>query len=186
MTLEEFKNKYPDIAKSLILEGDAAGYDRGFKDGEAAGIEKTAKENQDTAKAAGATQERERIKSVQDQLIPGHEALIRELMFDGNTSGPEAAVKILAAEKKLRTDTLAQHQIDAPDVLPDPSTDYAQGIPKKPDDNMPVEERAKMAWNKDPKLRMEFQGDYEAYLAFEKANSKGQVKILRSKDVIVI
>ena len=182
MTLEEFKNKYPDIAKSLILEGDAAGYDRGFKDGEAAGIEKASKENQDTAKAAGATQERERIKSVQDQLIPGHETLIRELMFDGNTSGPEAAVKILAAEKKLRTDILVQHQADAPDILPDPSTDNARDIPTKPDDKMPVGERAKAVWDKDPKLRLEFEGDYEAYLAFEKANSKGQVKILRGKD----
>jgi len=186
MTLEEFKNKYPDIAKSLILEGDAVGYDRGFKDGEAAGIEKTAKENQDTAKAAGATQERERIKSVQDQLIPGHEDLIRELMFDGDTSGPEAAVKILAAEKKLRTDTLTQHQDDAPDILPDLSMDGARNIPEKPDADVPVEERTKKAWDKDPRLRMEFQGDYEAYLAFERARSKGQVKILRGKDTTVI
>jgi len=180
MNLEEFKTKYPDIAKALVDEGDKAGYEKGFNDGEKTGIEKASPENQDIAKTEGATAERERIQSVQDQLIPGHEDLIQTLMFDGETTGPEAAVKILVAEKKLRTDTLEQHQKDAPDALPDPSTDKDTKTPDK-DSDLPVEERAKAAWDKDPVIRKEFDGDYDAYLAAERAILKGQAKVLGSK-----
>jgi len=127
----------------------------------------------------GAVLELERIKSVQEQTIPGHEKLIQTLMFDGKTSGPEAAVKVLAAEKKLRTDTLEQHQGDAPDALPDPSTDT--GDITAHDKDLPVEERAKANWEKDPKIRKEFDGDYEAYLAAETAMSAGRVRIIGKK-----
>lgn len=57
MDLQEFKTKYPDITKALSDEGDKAGFDRGFKDGEKIGIEKASGENQGTAK----TQEKDRI-----------------------------------------------------------------------------------------------------------------------------
>lgn len=181
MDLQEFRTKYPDIAKVLNDEGNKAGYVKGFGDGEKAGIEKASGEIQDTAKATGATVERERIQSVRDQLIPGHEDLVETLMFDGETTGPEAAVKILVAEKKLRADILAKHQADAPDSLPDPSTDEAAKTLDK-DSDLPIEERAKAAWDKDSKIRKEFDGDYDSYLAYEKANSKGQIKILRGKD----
>jgi ClpP class serine protease len=52
---------------------------------------------------AAATAERERIMAVFEQALPGHDALIREMAFDGHTSGPEAAVRILAAERELST-----------------------------------------------------------------------------------
>jgi len=181
MDLKEFKEKYPDIAKVLNDEGDKAGYERGFNEGEKAGIEKASEENQEKAKADGAAVERERIKSVQDQLIPGHDDLIQTLMFDGETTGPEAAVKILAKEKELRADVIKDHQVDAPDALPDPPMDNAVKVPDK-DSDLPVEERTKKTWDKDPKVRKEFGGDYESYLAYEKANAKGLVKILRGKD----
>lgn len=180
MTLEEFKAKYPDIYQAIYDDGSKAGFDRGFREGEKAGTDKAALQNQDAAKTAGADAERERIKGVQDQLIPGHEVLVQTLMFDGKTTGPEAAVKILASEKKLRTHTLAAHRDDSPDALPDPSTDNA--VDTKPKDaDLPVEERAKAEWDKDPKVRKEFDGDYDAYLAAEKAISAGRVKILGKK-----
>jgi len=182
MTLEEFKSKYPDIASALIEEGDAAGYNRGFTDGEKKGAEKATKESQDQAMAQGAQQERERIKSVQDQLISGHEKLIQELMFDGTTTGPEAAVKILAEERKLRKNVITTHWVESPEALPDPSTDKDVDTTEQ-DKNLPVEERAKKTWDKDAKVRKEFDGDYESYLAWFKANAKGQVKILQGKVV---
>ena len=52
--------------------------------------------------SAGAKSERARIQAVQEQCLPGHEALIQTLMFDGKTTGDQAAVQILAAEKKRR------------------------------------------------------------------------------------
>jgi len=179
MTLDEFKAKYPDIAKTLIQEGEASGYEKGFAEGEIKGKEKASKENQDQAKAAGAASERERILAVKEQIIPGHEALVETLMFDGKTTGPEAAVKVLAAEKKLRVDTLAKHREDSPEPLPDPSTD--RDVKSGAEKNLPVEERAKAEWEKDPKIRAEFAGDYDAFLAAEKAIAAGRVKIIGKK-----
>jgi len=46
------------------------------------------------------------------------------------------------------------------------------------DRKMSIEEQAKIAWDNDHVLRAEFNGDYEAYLAGEKAMSAGCVKIL--------
>jgi ClpP class serine protease len=58
--------------------------------------------------AEGADTERTRIQGVRALAIPGHEALIERLAFDGATSVQEAAVQILAAEK-----TLLQRHADA-------------------------------------------------------------------------
>lgn len=62
----------------------------------------------------GASAERDRIASVRAQTLPGHEALIETLAFDGKTTGPEAAQAIVAAEKQLRVGNLAALDRDAP------------------------------------------------------------------------
>ena len=49
--------------------------------------------------AAGATAERQRIADVRAQSLPGHEALVERLAFDGKTTGPEAATAVLKAER---------------------------------------------------------------------------------------
>jgi ribosomal protein L16 Arg81 hydroxylase len=51
---------------------------------------------------AGAEAERKRIQSVEEQTLPGHEALIAKLKFDGHTTAQQAAVQVLAAERKKR------------------------------------------------------------------------------------
>lgn len=51
--------------------------------------------------AAGAKAERERIQAVRAQAMPGHEKLIDTLAFDGKTTGPEAAVAVLDAERAM-------------------------------------------------------------------------------------
>jgi len=61
----------------------------------------------------GADAERARIQAVEGQALPGHEALISTLKFDGKTSGPEAAVAVLAAEKKKKTARLGALAADA-------------------------------------------------------------------------
>lgn len=67
--------------------------------------------------AAGATAERERIQAVEAVGLAGHSALINTLKFDGKTSGPEAAVAIIAAETKLRGDRGAALAADAPNPV---------------------------------------------------------------------
>ncbi len=54
----------------------------------------------DNPEGKGARAECGRIKGVLGQTIPGHEALIEKLAFDGKTTGPEAAQKVLAAAKE--------------------------------------------------------------------------------------
>ena len=78
-------------------------------------------ENADAAailRAEGAETERSRIQAVREQSMPGHEALIEALAFDGKTSGPEAAVKVLAAEKTRIAGAAAARAADAPAPVP--------------------------------------------------------------------
>jgi len=49
--------------------------------------------------AAGASAERDRITSVRAQSMPGHEALVEQLSMDGKTTGAEAAMAVIAADK---------------------------------------------------------------------------------------
>ncbi len=84
-------------------------------------------------KADGATAERERIKAVEAQAVPGHEALIAELKFDGKTTGPEAAVKVLAAEKEKRAKTLGGLKADAPAPVPHAEAPASPAKKEEPD-----------------------------------------------------
>lgn len=70
-----------------------------------------------SAAATGAAQERERIAAVRAQALPGHEALIETLAFDGKTTGPEAAMAVLAAEKQTRAAQAQALASDAPAPL---------------------------------------------------------------------
>jgi ATP-dependent Clp endopeptidase proteolytic subunit ClpP len=105
MTLEELKAESPDLYNTVFEAGHARGL--------AEGLEK----NQAEAKTEGARAECERIKSVESQLMPGHEKLINELKFDGKTTGEQAAVKVLQAEKTLRVDAVANLESDKIDPV---------------------------------------------------------------------
>jgi hypothetical protein len=89
----------------------------------------------------GSAAERERIKAIETQGegMPGHEQLIQEMKFDGKTTGPEAAVKLLAAEKSKKAARVADIRADAPRAVPeaaidDPAKNEKQGSdPQKVD-----------------------------------------------------
>lgn len=87
-------------------------------------------------------------------------------------------MQILAVEKQKGSDALATMKADA-DKVPqiEPSVDPAQASQDNVDPNLPVEDRAKAAWDKDPKIRDEFK-TLDAYTAFMKAEEAGQVRIL--------
>ena len=65
---------------------------------------------------AGVQHELERIKAVSDIGLAGHEALIKELMFDGKTTGEQAAVKVLKAEQEKGAAMSANLEKDAAEV----------------------------------------------------------------------
>ena len=68
-------------------------------------------------RAEGAASERDRIAGVRAQAMPGHEALIEQLAADGHTSGPEAAVQVLAAVRQAQTAKAAARLAEAPEPV---------------------------------------------------------------------
>lgn len=157
ITLELIKAEHPEIAATLIEEGRQAGIAEGEKQ--------------------GAKRERDRIKAVRDQLISGHEKLVEDLMWDGETTGEQAAIKVLAAEKTARQRALDDQAAEAPDAILQPAVDG----PDEVNPDLPVEEKCKAQWDKDKTLREEFNGDFDAYLAAEKAMAAGRVKTIAKK-----
>lgn len=133
----------------------------------------------ETLKMEGAKQERERIQSVEEKLMAGHETLIQSLKFDGKTTGAEAAVKVLAAEKASRTQMLANLKADAPAAIPMPSIHQADKQDALlNDEELPADEQYEATWRTDAKVRTEF-GSKEAFMAYMRAQSNGQVRLLR-------
>lgn len=93
-------------------------------------------------KAAGAAAELSRIKDVQAQSMRGHEKLINELMFDGKTTGPEAAVKVLEAHRAEMAKAGDQHFSDAPAAAASGAAAAAQATTAKSRDDMAAEAQA--------------------------------------------
>lgn len=119
--------------------------------------------------------ERTRILAVEAQAMPGHEALIAALKADGKTTGPEAAVQILAAEKAVLGAKAGALAGDAPKAVA-----HAAAPADKPavDDSLPLEGRIKATWDASPALQAEFGGNFASYQALEKANAAGKVRVL--------
>ena len=130
-------------------------------------------EGAEAARDEGATAERQRIQDVRSHSMPGHEALVEALAFDGKTTGPEAAVAVLQAEKKNKIAVTDNINDDAAalDVV-DASADGGLGNEASLE-NLPLEDKCKAKWDQDPKLRAEFNDKFSTYLALEKGLAKG-------------
>lgn len=89
-------------------------------------------EQAEALRAEGAARERGRIAAVREQLIPGHEALIEQLAADGKTTGPEAAMAVLAAERAQRQAQAKARAAEAPAPLKlEPAPDAEAPGPSK-------------------------------------------------------
>jgi len=151
MDLKTLRENHPEIAQALIAEGEAQG------------------------KLAGADAERQRIRDVEAQALAGHEALINTLKFDGKTTGAEAAIQVLNAERTTRAKRADALAADAPPALPHAAAPEDKPVAAA---DLPFDERIKAEWDKDAGLRAEFSGNFETYKAFATAQAAGQVKIL--------
>jgi capsid assembly protease len=133
---------------------------------------------------AGADAERARIQAVEEQLMPGHEELVAKLKFDGKTTGEQAAVQILAAERKKLGSIAADLRTDAPKTAPNsPTEDTTRTGVQKIDGKMSEEQVKAIAaenWKKNPKLHGEFTSE-ATYTAFCKAEAAGRIRILNRK-----
>ncbi|MFZ5586137.1 MAG: S49 family peptidase [Thermodesulfobacteriota bacterium] len=88
ITADELRAKHPDLVQAIAAEGAAK------------------------AKAEGAQAERERIQGVLAVALPGHEAMVQGLAFDGKTSPGEAAMAVNKAEKEAQAAALKGRQAD--------------------------------------------------------------------------
>jgi capsid assembly protease len=130
--------------------------------------------------AEGATAERERIQAVESALIPGHEALINSLKYDGKTDGGAAALAVLGAERSLRTQAAAHLRSDAPKPVPTVSAPIVDTVAAE-DTEAPIEDRCKAKWERDQKVRSEF-GTLAAYTAYSRAIEGNLVRVLGKRE----
>jgi hypothetical protein len=182
MTKDEIKAKHPDAYKAIFAEGAAQAAQDMMPT-------EDCEKKKEAVKKEGAAAELARIKAVHalGKKMPGHMATIEALMFDGKTTGPEAAMAIIEAEGGKREKHLADYKADGKDVLV-PVVDgaaaeaAAEAAAKKPEDKtLPVEERAKAVWDASVEIRAEFSGKYETFLAYYKAEDAGTVKVIGKK-----
>jgi signal peptide peptidase SppA len=169
MDRETLLEKHPDLYQAILAEGKASA---------AVALETSALA---AAREEGAATERQRIQAVESACMPGHEKLIAELKFDGKTTGGEAALSVLAAEKQLRESALSGLQAGAnpvvaalPTATGDAGDDCASGS------DATVEERAAAEWDKNPALKSEFTSQ-EAFVAFRRNQEAGRVRILNKR-----
>lgn len=120
-------------------------------------------------RAEGALAERERIQAVEAQTLVGHEALIASLKFDGKTTGPEAAVAVLNAEREVAAKRKTDIYAGAPAPLPHaaaPVAAEAAAAAAKAGAGIPATEAAAQErWDADEAIRGEFKtfGAYWGY-----------------------
>jgi len=137
--------------------------------------------------AVGAAAERARIQAVESALIPGHEALIASLKFDGKTTGGDAALAVNAAERQIRTTQGAAANADAPKPVKttatptlEASADAKAEAEKQRVAGLPLEDRCKAQWESSAQIRGEF-ACLSDYTALVKAEEAGKVRVLGKK-----
>ncbi|MCN7823459.1 Clp protease ClpP [Escherichia coli] len=88
VTLDELKNKYPELYNQVFN----AGKDEGVKS------------------------ERERIETIENSVIPGHDDLVKNAKFKTGVSAADLALEIMNAELARNKNFLNQRQEDASEV----------------------------------------------------------------------
>ncbi|MHB8109770.1 MAG: hypothetical protein ACYDHW_07030 [Syntrophorhabdaceae bacterium] len=168
LTVEKLQAAFPDVYQAVLKTGFDTGHAEGLAKGTEAGF------------AAGSEKERARIKGIEEGALPGHEALIAQMKFDGKTTPEQAAVRILQAEKTLRETKLADLKTDAPPVVN--TVDPEKDKPKQAvaTDGTMTDEQMQAAWDSDGGLKVEF-GTFDAYKAYMDAEQRGLVKIYGKK-----
>ncbi|MBF0270326.1 MAG: S49 family peptidase [Alphaproteobacteria bacterium] len=124
--------------------------------------------------------ERSRVLAIQSAAFAGQQDLVSKLISDGVDAGA-AALALNADEKQKGSRILAEIKSAEPAEKLVPAAGGADAVASQAaiDAALPLEDRCKRAWDKDPALRAEFRDKFDAYLAFEKATASGQARILK-------
>lgn len=131
------------------------------------------------AHLAGATAERERVLGIAALADASNGSLIAEMQADGKTTPPEAALRILNAQKEARGQHL-QAIVDVEKttngVRPAPSSAAVPSAP--PPASGP--DGWKAQWAGDTALQAEFD-TAESYVAYQQGVASGRIKRLESR-----
>lgn len=150
ITLEMIRNEHPDITNTLIEEGRADG------------------------RKDGARAELERIKAIRAQSLAGHEALVETMIDDGATTGEQAAIRILQAERQLRASAVANLAADGAAIPAVPVTSPPPVEPTAQVEDLATDAGLKAAWDKNADYRDEFQ-NFDIFVAYH--NNKHRAKV---------
>lgn len=145
ITLERLGKDAPDLLAQIQAEAESRGFKKGIEE------------------------ENKRIQDVLSIAIPGHEKLVEELAFDKKTTKAEAAVQVLAAEKRIlhsKQEELDKDRLDPVEPSKD-TDDQPSGKKKTPATSEEFEA--------DEKLKKEF-GDFETFQAYQTSIEQGLVK----------
>ena len=154
MTLDEFREARPDLAEALV-----------------ASVEPEVKHAPDPEAIKLAVEtERERIRAVEAQSMPGCEGLIAELKYDGQTTGDQAAVRVLAKLREMNDDRSARIVSDAPAPAPvvDPPVDNA------PDFEALVAEKIEGGASRSEAIKLVVAENPNAHQSYLRAVNRGQ------------
>ena len=147
MTAESFQATHPAIFEAIRSQAHAAGL------------------------AAGALAERERIQAIEALALPGHDALVTTMKWDGKTTGPMAAEALLKAEKTARAGNLAQIHAEAPPPVPHAAAPKSDSSPK-PDFMAMVQQAVDAGVKKADAIKAVAEKHPEAHKAFIAASQK--------------
>ncbi len=151
ITLEKLEKGAPDLLAQIRSEAETKGLEKG--------------------REKGIEAENKRIQDVLSLSIPGHEKLIQELAFDKKTEKAEAAVQVLAAEKRILAGK--QEELDKDGESPvTPSSDTGSHLPDKKNPATAEEFEA------NEELKKEF-GDFETFRAYQESVEQGLVKVTK-------
>jgi hypothetical protein len=167
ITADFIKTEFPEIAEKLAKENSTKMQNDTFAEGKKAGF------------LEGIKSERERILAIEEAALSGHEDLVKQAKQDSNMTAEKLALQIISREKQRGTkylESIKEAQKELPKIEPNLETSILGK--SKIDANAPIEERAKTQWQDNPKLRSEFNNDYESYFAYQKAFESNQIKIL--------
>lgn len=167
MDLKTLRAEHPDIVSELTRE---------ITETVSATVRAAALEE---GRAAGVAAETQRILDIEANALPGHDALVASLKADGKTTGAEAAVKIVQAEKAKSATRLAAIREDALVVALVPGAPAPAAGPV--DDGKPkTDAQYAEIFAASQELQAEFL-TAENYIAFSKAANSGRVKFLNRK-----
>lgn len=131
----------------------------------------------DEAKKVGADAERARIEGVLETGLPGHDALVKKLAFDGKTTPAEAALAVNQAERAAQKGHLEGMREDGKISLPAATEIHSEPRASEPQGEGVTDEALKKAWDADKNLRAEFGDDFNAFAAYKEHEAKGSIRL---------